>query len=487
MKILVTGGTGVIGEGVIPELLQRKHQVRLLSRHANDDAKQWEGVEAFDGNVAEAASLAGACDGCDAVLHIAGIAKEEPPDRTFAKINVEGTRNILAEAARTNVRRFVYVSSMGADIGASDYHRSKREAEALVTASSLDWTIVRPGNVYGPGDEVISTMLKMIRALPVIPVIDNGDQEFQPIWYEDLAKVLAITLDHNDLQGAILEAAGAEITSMNDVIARFKTITDRNPVRIPVPAALASVTAKLASLAIDMPLDDEKLTMLNEKNVLRGENALEKLGVSPTPLEQGLRTLADAVPEQLPEEGVGGLHHKHFHADITGSRHTPATLMSHFREHVTEIMPIEFAAEPGAPTRIERGTTLTGALPLRGNFQVRVEVAEPTRVIFATIEGHPLAGIVEFTTSEEGPALRFSIDVFARASNAFDWLAARMGGDLAQSANWRSVVQRMVDASGGTSDGVHQESTTLDEAAAAHTESRVKDLIQSRQRAESRA
>ena len=76
MKILVTGGTGVIGAGVVPELLTRGHAVRLLSRHARQDAQQWEGVEPFNGNVADAASLTGSANGCDAVVHIAGIAME---------------------------------------------------------------------------------------------------------------------------------------------------------------------------------------------------------------------------------------------------------------------------------------------------------------------------------------------------------------------------------------------------------------------------
>src|SRR5215212_11986706 len=227
MKVLVTGGTGVIGEGVIPELVARGHDVRLLSRHADDDAKQWEGVEPFTGNVAEALTLSGAADGCDAVLHIAGIAEEKPPELTFAKVNVEGTRNITEEAKRANVRRFVFVSSLGADAGTSDYQKSKLAAEEIVRRSGLDWTIVRPGSVYGPGDDVISTILKMVRALQAVPVIDDGEQEFQPIWHEDLAKVLATTVERNDLQSQSLDAAGPETTTMNDLLRRFAAITGR--------------------------------------------------------------------------------------------------------------------------------------------------------------------------------------------------------------------------------------------------------------------
>lgn len=473
MKILVTGGTGVIGEGAIPELLARQHSVRLLSRHADDDAQQWNGVEPFSGDVADASTLRGAADGCDAILHIAGIAEEKPPEVTFEKVNVGGTRNIIEEAKRAGAKRFVFVSSLGADRGASDYHRSKLEAEKLVEQSGLDWTIVRPGNVYGPGDEVISLILKMIRALPAVPVIDSGDQEFQPIWHEDLAKVLASAIEHSDLNSQTLDAAGPEITTMNDLLRRFAAITDRHPIRIPVPSSLAQLA-----------VDQNKLTMLQEENLSRGRNAIEILGIDTTPLDEGLRRLADSLEEVLPEEGVGTLEHKKYWADIRGSKLSAPALMMQFRDRVNDFMPLEFAAEPGAPEKIEKGTTLTGHLPLRGNFQVRVEVAEPNHVVFATIEGHPLAGIVEFTTSDVNGAVRFQIDNFARASNFFDLLAVRTLGGPAQSANWRAVVQRAVDASGGTTDGVHEEVEKLSEDEAKAVEARIKSIVQERKREE---
>lgn len=473
MKILVTGGTGVIGEGVIPELITRGHTVRLLSRHATDDAKQWPGVEPFNGDVGDATTIQRSAEGCDVVLHIVGIVSESAPDVTFERVNVGGTQNMLAETQRANVRRFIFVSSLGADTGASDYHKSKRAAELLVEQSSLEWTIVRPGNVFGPGDEEMSTILKMVRTLPAVPVVGGGDQKFQPIWHEDLAKVLAAVAERDDLKGQTLEAAGSEITTMSDLVQRFGKITDRPAVRIPVPGALAQ-----------FGIDENKLTMLKEENVIRGTNALSLLGLTATPLDESLRLLADALKETLPEDGFGSLEHKTFFADIRGSRFTAVSLMTLFREKVNDFMPIEFVAEPGAPDRIEKGATMTGSLPLRGNFQVRIEVANPTHVIFATLEGHPLAGIVEFKTSDQAGVLRFAIETWTRASNFFDWVAVRTVGAPAQDANWRGVVQRVIDASGGTSEGVKQEKEKLNEEDATRVEKRIKSLVQDRKREE---
>lgn len=487
MRILVTGGTGVIGAGVIPQLLRRAHAVRLLSRHAEEDAKQWQRVEPFGGDISEPHSLHGAAGACDAIIHIAGIATEKPPELTFDKINVGGTRNIIDEAKRAGVRRFIYISSLGADHGTSAYHRSKFAAEQIVERSGLNWTIVRPGSVYGPGDEVISTILKMVRSLPAVPMVDKGEHQFQPIWYEDLGHAIAAMLERDDTIHRTYDLAGSEITTMDDLIRRFSAITARKPMRLPVPMPLASIGAKIASAAIDMPVDDVKLTMLRENNTLpRNARPLADFGVEETPLDHGLRLLADAIPEVFPEDGIGAMHHKRFWADMKGSRLSAPVLMSYFRENVNDVMPIEFAAEPGAPARIFLGATMTGHLPLRGHFQIRVERDDPTRIVFATIEGHPIAGIVEFNTKAfDDGTVRFAIDVFSRVSNFFDFVAMKAGGEHAQAANWRTVVQRMIDTSGGTSDGVHQESITLGDEEAKAIEEQIRAMVQQRKREES--
>jgi NADH dehydrogenase len=221
MRVLVTGGSGVVGRPTVERLVELGHTVRLLSRHADRDARDWkEGVEGRVADVGDAASLAGAADGCDAVLHLAGIIAEDPPAVTFQKVHVDGTRHLVAESERAGVKRFVYVSSLGAHRGSSDYHRSKRAAEEVVRRFAGQWLVLRPGNVYGPGDEVISLLLKMLRAAPTVPVIGDGDQPFQPIWAGDLAGALARAVEEDAPAGETLELAGPEVTTTNQVLDR---------------------------------------------------------------------------------------------------------------------------------------------------------------------------------------------------------------------------------------------------------------------------
>ena len=490
MKVLVTGGTGVIGAGLIPALVREGHTVRLLSRGAEEDAREWPtGVESFAADVSDAASLASACEGCDAVVHITGIVEEKPPEVTFQRVNVDGTRYMLDEAARAGAPLFVFVSSLGADRGTSPYHRSKLEAEKLVSQYAGDWIVVRPGNVYGPGDDVASTLLTMVRTLPAAPVVDFGTQRFQPVWHEDLGEALARAVAMPELRRQVLEIAGEEIVTTNDMLDRLAEITNRQVLRAPVPATLASIGAQIASmLGMPLPLNESKLTMLVEENFIRdgSENALTRVfNIAPTTLDVGLRKLADALPEQLPGDGFGSLERKRYWADIAGASVDAAGLISLFKANATEVMPIEFDAEPGTPNVVAEGVTMTAALPMRGNIQIRVVEVTDTHVTFATIAGHPLAGVVRFGAKESNGHLRFEVTVYARASNPFDWLVMKTVGGPMQDANWMSVVENMVRHSGGeASEGIQHETLTLGDDSAERIEGWIKDLILSSKRTE---
>ncbi len=489
MRILVTGGTGVVGTATVTELLRRGHVVRLFSRHAAEEARQWpSGIEVHEGTVTDPASLRGGADGCAAVIHLAAVVTESG-DATFQRVNVDGTTNVIAESERCQVPRFVYVSSLGAERGESPYHRSKKEGERLALASAANTTVVRLANVYGPGDEVISLLIKMIRMLPVVPAIDGGDDLFQPIWVGDAACALASCVERADLDKAVLDVAGPDQTSMNDLIRRVRDITGRTPFTIPVTGGMAVMGAKLANLAgVDIQIDRGQITMLEEGNVIHepNENALTTvLGVEPTPLDQGLSKLADSLPEQLPTAGVGGLRRKRVWADITGARCDATELFARFRDRFSAVTPwsMDVGSEPGTPTTLHQGETMTMTLPVRGNVQVRVEELTDRTVTLVTLEGHPLAGAVRFLAEERGVGLRFEVQVFDRAADVADWLIMRTIGQHIQLGTWKSIVRRMVEESGGEcADGVHHEIVTLDDAQAEHVETWLRELVLTRKR-----
>lgn len=491
MRVLVTGGSGVVGEATVRALVRHGHDVRLLARHADEAIERWpDGVEPCVGDVTDPASLRGSADGCDAIVHLVAIVEEHPPALTFERVNVDGTRNVVAEGERAGGPRLVYVSSLGADRGTSDYHHSKVAAERVVRTYRAPWLILRPGNVYGPGDEQISTLLKMVRALPAIPVISG--EEFQPIWADDVGEALAASVERTDLAGQALDIAGPDRTTMSDLLDRFERLTNRTPVRVPVPTGLAGLGLRIAdALHLPMPINDGQLTMVSEGNVVApGDNALQRvLGVAPTTLDDGLYRLLDSLPEQLPSEGVGALHRKRYWADIDGATVDADTLFAHFCRRFHELTPdhMDLAAEPEAPIGVlEQGQTVTMALPMRGNVQVRAAELSARCLTLQTVEGHPLAGAVRFTLeTRSANRLRFQVEIFDRAATVFDWLAMFAVGERMQNASWNAIVENVVTESGGTArDGVQREEGTLAGEEAADVERWLAELALRRERAD---
>ncbi|WP_010545904.1 NAD-dependent epimerase/dehydratase family protein [Sphingomonas elodea] len=163
----LTGGTGFVGSRLIDLALEAGHQVRALTRR---DQPARDGVTWVRGDLDATAALAALCSGADAVIHVAGVVNA--PDREgFAHGNITGTANMLAAAKGAGVRRFVHVSSLaGREPQLSAYGWSKREADALVKASGLNWTIVRPPAIYGPGDLEMLELFRVARfGLALLP------------------------------------------------------------------------------------------------------------------------------------------------------------------------------------------------------------------------------------------------------------------------------------------------------------------------------
>jgi uncharacterized protein YbjT (DUF2867 family) len=470
MKVLVTGGTGVIGEATVRALHRRGHAVRVLSRHAGRDQPWWpEGVEGWAGDVSDEKSIRGAGEGCDAILHVAGIVDEEPPHRTFQAVNIDGTRYVVLEAERSGVRKIVFVSSLGAERGQSAYHKSKSVAEDVVRSFTRDWVILRPGAVYGPGDAHLSVLLQMIRTLPVIPTIGNGNQQFQPIWHEDLAEALVIALEQENVRCQTLDIAGPELTSQNDLATRFRAITNREPVQAPLPEFVASLGLRaLDAIGVDVPFSEAQLEMLVERNVIppgRPNALTDVFSIEPTGLDDGLRRLADEQPAQLPAEGVGSLTRKRFWVDMRDGRFDAEGLFDYFREHFAELLPPTVQLKPDATgsTRIEEGATLTLEIPVRGHVQVRICEIDERRITLLTVAGHPLAGAVRFLVEARGDAVRFEIQVYDRPASMIDQLLMRAAGGFLQRAAWIALATNVARAQGGDASEVQTSEEELDE------------------------
>jgi nucleoside-diphosphate-sugar epimerase len=147
--LAITGATGFVGSAVLNEALAQGQQVRALARR---DQQPRAGVEWVRGDLDAGDALAALVAGADAVIHVAGLTNTPDPAQ-FEAANVTGTANVVAAMKQAGAGRLVFVSSLSArEPQLSAYGASKAQAEALVEASGLDWTTVRPPGVYGPRD-----------------------------------------------------------------------------------------------------------------------------------------------------------------------------------------------------------------------------------------------------------------------------------------------------------------------------------------------
>ncbi|HEY8592474.1 MAG TPA: NAD(P)-dependent oxidoreductase [Sphingomicrobium sp.] len=200
MKLAVTGATGFVGSHLLDVATAAGHEVQALTRREQPERAQ---VQWIRGDLESRNALHALVEGADAVIHVAGTINA-PNAAGFDKGNVEGTLAMLAAATAGGVRRFVHVSSLAArEPKLSLYGGSKARAEELVHSSGLDWTIVRPPAVYGPGDKETLELFRMAK-LGLMLMPPKG--RISVIHADDLARLLIAAAGPNAPANILIEA-----------------------------------------------------------------------------------------------------------------------------------------------------------------------------------------------------------------------------------------------------------------------------------------
>lgn len=200
MRLAVTGGTGFVGSHLIDVALAAGHQVKALTRRTQPER---DGVEWIAGNLHDRSALELLVGDADATIHVAGVITGHSAT-TFELGNVGGTLAMLAAATAGGVHRFVHVSSLAArEPKLSLYGASKARAEELIRSSGLEWSIVRPPAVYGPGDKETLELFRMAK-LGLMLMPPHGHVSL--IHVSDLARLLLALADYSAPTGILIEA-----------------------------------------------------------------------------------------------------------------------------------------------------------------------------------------------------------------------------------------------------------------------------------------
>ncbi|GLR48505.1 NAD-dependent epimerase/dehydratase family protein [Sphingomonas astaxanthinifaciens] len=253
MRIAITGATGFVGGRLLALAVEEGHEVVALTRRSQGERH---GVTWVQGALDNRQALQRLVEHAEAVIHVAGVINA--PDKAgFEAGNVTGTLAVLAAATAAGVRRFVHVSSLAArEPKLSDYGASKARAEELVSRSGLDWAIVRPPAVYGPGDRETLELFKAAR-LGLVPLPPGG--RLSLIHADDLSRLLLALADPAAPSQLLVEPDDGREGGWThrEFAAALAAAQDRRAIALPVPAAMIRMGARIDGL---LRRDKAKLT-----------------------------------------------------------------------------------------------------------------------------------------------------------------------------------------------------------------------------------
>jgi NADH dehydrogenase len=246
--ILVTGGTGFVGQEVVKKLLSLGYKVRLLVRNPRR-ARQFADhpqVEVVQGDLLRPETLSSVMTDVQAVIHLVGILVETPTT-SYRQAHVEATRNLLAFAHAAGVTRWLQMSAAGTrPYASSQYHLTKWQAEELVRQSEFDWTILRPSLIYGydERDRLLNMLRRMLSwpfdfmLLYSFPLLDGGRPLIQPVSVREVAHCFAHGLSKNESIGRIFELVGPVPLSWREMVGKVATALGKSVVYEEIPLML---------------------------------------------------------------------------------------------------------------------------------------------------------------------------------------------------------------------------------------------------------
>ena len=277
MNILLAGASGFIGRHTLPLLLAQGHHVSAVSRRHGADFRQ----------MTRPADWLPWLAGVDAVINCVGIISESRGQR-FDILHRTAPVALFQACAAQGIRWVIQISALGADDSAfSAYHRSKRAADRALQALDLDWLILRPSLIYGPGGGSAEFLLRLAR-LPRLPVIGDGGQGLQPIHISDVCAAILSAL-HTEKTRQCIDIVGEEEVSFADWLRCLRAAQG-----LP-PTALLRIPPRLALFASYLLGPCQPLCQTETLRML-----LHAYQADPTPCRNWLgRSLLNYAPTQL--------------------------------------------------------------------------------------------------------------------------------------------------------------------------------------------
>lgn len=299
-RILITGGTGLIGRHAAKLLCARGHAVRILSRRARPDVPLLRElpIEYAQGDVRDLASLAAAFAGCDAAVlshQFQNFPVENPRrNETFDAVDRAGTQHCVAAAQQAGLRRLVYVSgiALGNPNPPHPGVRAKLAAERAVFASGIPAVSLRVNVVYAADDKYFPRLARAARWSPVVPIPGPGDSRCAPVHVDDVARAIAEAVERTAIQGIVNVCGPDEVTWKALLLAVAQATTGgRHHIPIHIPQSLLFLAGRIGERLPTPPLSRDAVVFATQfdQSCRDGIGCAEAFGFHPIGLREGLK------------------------------------------------------------------------------------------------------------------------------------------------------------------------------------------------------
>ncbi|GIX38943.1 MAG: NAD-dependent dehydratase [Silanimonas sp.] len=301
MKIVVLGGTGFVGRALLARLAAEGHALTVLSRnpHAHLDRLLPPGTQVACGDVYDPEFLKTRFQGQDVVVNLVGILNERGDNgRGFQRAHVGLTKLVVAACQLAGVRRLLQMSSLNAGRGESFYLKSRGEAEAVVKASGLDWTIFQPSVIFGPGDGFFCRFAALLKLSPVLPLA-KASTRFAPVFVGDVVEAMRRSLHDRRTVGQVYELYGPEVFTLGELVRLTARQLGLKRLVLPLPDALGRLQGLVFDFVPGKPFSSDNFRSLKLDSV-GAIDGLHQLGIPPTRIGQQLPAILGSPAGKQP-------------------------------------------------------------------------------------------------------------------------------------------------------------------------------------------
>jgi NADH dehydrogenase len=286
LSICILGGTGFLGTRLVARLIRDGHVVTVLSR----DREQHKHLLVLPGltlencDVYEEPQLSERFRGKDVVINLVGILNERGfGGGGFRRAHTELTRTVLLAMRSAGTRRLLQVSALGAAVDAPSYYlRSKGEAEKLIReqGAALDWVILQPSVMFGPGDSFLNRFAGLLGSVPFVLPLARPHTRFQPVFVDDVVDALLRCLQGDASVRQTYQLGGPQVYTLREIVGLVAKTTGRRRGILGLPNFAAWLQGLVMNFVPGRPFSSDNYRSLKVDSVCT-DDGFAKLKIKP--------------------------------------------------------------------------------------------------------------------------------------------------------------------------------------------------------------